>query len=45
VRRDDPRCVVGILSRSDLLAAYAGRMQEAHGHDVPEDGAAVPSPS
>ncbi|HEX5012338.1 MAG TPA: chloride channel protein [Planctomycetota bacterium] len=45
VRRDDPHCVVGILSRSDLLSAYAGRMQQAHGHDVPEDGAAVPSPS
>jgi len=45
VRRDDPRCVVGILSRSDLLAAYAGRMQEAHGYDVADEVAAVPSPS
>jgi H+/Cl- antiporter ClcA/CBS domain-containing protein len=29
VRRDDPRRVVGILSRSDLLAAHAPRLREA----------------
>jgi chloride channel protein, CIC family len=29
VRRDDPRRVVGIVSRSDLLVAYAGRHREA----------------
>jgi CBS domain-containing protein len=29
VRRDDPRRVVGIVSRSDLLVAYAGRVREA----------------
>ena len=29
VRRDDPRRVIGILSRSDLLAAHAPRLREA----------------
>ncbi len=29
VRRDDPRHVVGIISRSDLLAAHAPRLREA----------------
>ncbi|MGH7616972.1 MAG: chloride channel protein [Gemmatimonadaceae bacterium] len=29
VRRDDPRRMIGILSRSDLLAAHAPRLKEA----------------
>jgi CBS domain-containing protein len=29
VRRDDPRRIVGILSRSDLLTAHAPRLKEA----------------
>jgi len=29
VRRDDPRRVIGILSRSDLLAAHAPRLKAA----------------
>jgi len=29
VRRDDPRRVIGILSRSDLLTAHAPRLKEA----------------
>ena len=29
VRRDDPRRVIGIISRSDLLAAHAPRLREA----------------
>jgi CBS-domain-containing membrane protein len=29
VRRDAPRRVIGILSRSDLLAAHAPRLKEA----------------
>ena len=30
VWRDEPRIVVGILSRSDLLAAHAPRLEAAH---------------
>jgi hypothetical protein len=29
VRRDNPRQVIGILSRSDLLTAHAPRLKEA----------------
>jgi len=30
VRRDAPRTLVGIVSRSDLLAAHAPRLEAAH---------------